>query len=145
VSILAVSIVITGPNYYLITTKKYFQAGHILVLVPSALATILMWRFGGIADEVVLAFPAILAFAILFGHRHFFFVLLIFAILNFLMIGYLNDIGIMKNDVPSNSLENAILISMLCLMSVFSTYIIAKDLKNTLVLPRKENQENIKN
>lgn len=142
-TVLVMAFLAGSLSYYFIRKGELAVASHILILIPSVILTVFMWLYGGLRDEVIVAFPAALTFALVFGQQRFFFSLSAFFIVNFLLIGYLNDLGIIENTPLPSNLNSGALISVLCLLSISATYIIVKDLKSTLFSLQKENQENI--
>lgn len=114
-------------------------AATLLVAVLMTFIVAMMWTYGGLSDEVMLAFPALLVFSALLGNRKIFLGLLFFLIANVLAIGYFNDIGIIHNTPISSNSLSSIMIVIILLLVAFSIWILSNDLRNTLAQLESEN------
>lgn len=128
------------PVYFLAKNNKALLGGNILVGILTTLCLFLMWFAEGPKDEALLALPPILTFSILIGSLSVFYSLLIIIIINVLLLGYLNDIGVVVNEVSANDLNSAFLIVVLILVTSFAIWLISKDLLNALNSLDKENK-----
>lgn len=122
--------------------KKHTQiATGILLISHTLLATTLMWLYGGLRDETVLAFPMILIFATVLGS--FRFVSIIFAIIFIVVLanGFANDFGWYTNNVSAITVESAILVNMILLIIFMCTYVAALSINRLINSLLAENEK----
>ena len=115
--------------------------GNILILTATAIVMLLAWSSLGLRDEVLLAYPAIISFSIFFGSRGLTKFLLLFAIINIIAIGAVNDYGIYIHETPPSSLDAAFIIVIIFCIFTYSISLSAKDMRTAL---DKLSQENLR-
>jgi diguanylate cyclase (GGDEF)-like protein len=131
--------VILSSAYFQIKSQRLDLAAGILIASMSFFTTLYMWLYGGLTDEVLIAYPSLLVFSALLGNRTIFLSLLVFLLINVVAIGGVNTMGWRDNIPSSGDLESAVLISIILLFSAFSIWLLASDLQKTLVRLEQEN------
>ena len=129
-----------SPIYFLAKKNHAVLGGNLLATTLTITCLFFMWVSEGPRDEVVLALPLILTFSILLGSLRVFVTLLVFIIINLLTLSYLNEVGYITNIVRSNTVNSALLIVILLLLTSFTVWLISKDLLQTLLSLDKENK-----
>jgi diguanylate cyclase len=132
---------VLAPVYFLAKNNRAILGGNILTCILTTLCLFLMWIAEGPRDEVMLALPPILTFSILTGSLPVFYVLLAIIVINVLLLGYLNELGVVVNIISTNNLGSAFLIVTLLLITSFAIWLISRDLLNALLSLEKENKQ----
>jgi len=109
-----------------------------LTLLTSA-CCYFMWRFDGLSDEALIAFPGLLIFAAVITNFRFAVFLLLIMIANVFAIGYVNQYGIYTNIPLASSVNNAFVISAILVLITFTVSFLASELQQLLIKLNKEN------
>ncbi len=112
----------------------------IMLSMIAVMLSVFMWLFKGLRDEVVLAFPVLLVFTALMGHRRLFFVLLAYSSLTVIGIGLVNHWGWWSNDPASTGLTAMVIILVILLVSAYIAWVIARDLRHIFASLQAENR-----
>jgi len=115
------------------TISALFLSSTCIILVS------FMWTNEGLRDEAMMAFPGILIFTVIMGNRKIFISLLSFIAANILAIGYVNTAEIYIHGALPSNLSTAILIVIILLLTSFSVWLIAFDLRKTIKELSSEN------
>ncbi len=111
-----------------------------------------MWRFGGLYDETVLAYPCILVMAAIIGNKHLFIRILVIMSLSIVLNGVVNHNGWYINQVPQITLNNAFLILLAIYFISYIIWVMVYDfgrlveklnIENSNVLESKQEIENL--
>jgi len=98
-----------------------------------------MWTNEGLRDEAMMAFPGILIFTVIMGSKKVFISLLCFITANILLIGYVNTAEIYTHGALPSDFSTSILIVIILLLTSFSVWLIAFDLRKTIQELSSEN------
>lgn len=137
--ILAMLALILGICYYV---AKYgrLQVGAALFLTSLTITTsYFMWFYGGLNDEALLVFPAILIFSAVIASYGLLVLLLLYMLATVMLLGYVNEAGLYSNEVPSGDLNSAFLTCAILVMVAFSVWLLSRDLRNLLEKLSREN------
>jgi len=99
-----------------------------------------MWRYAGLRDEAIYAYPGILIYAVILGSRKLSVTIWLFMIVNLITIGYVNSEGIYINSTSSSSLQSGILLAIILILIGFSVWFLSSDLRKLLEKLTKENE-----
>lgn len=139
-SLLGVMVLLSSV-YFLIKNNQIERAAVILVSTIALFLTLLMWVFGGLHDEVMLAFPGLLIICGLLGNRKLFLVLVIFIMLNVFLNGYVNSKGWYINQATPSTMPAAVVVSIVMLVTAAIIWLLSADLGNVL---QKLSTENVR-
>ncbi len=95
------------PFYY--TYKKSYRvAANLFIFITAGLVTVLMWQYEGVRDEVLMVYPALLVFSVLLGSNRIFWIIFVLVTINILVVGYLNQVGVVDHPVGEGKMASAI-------------------------------------
>ncbi|WNC69043.1 bifunctional diguanylate cyclase/phosphodiesterase [Thalassotalea nanhaiensis] len=116
-------------------------ATGILLFGHTCLATVLMWSYGGMRDEVLFVYPMVLIFATLLGSTKL--VTIIFSIISIVIFanGYANQYGLYTNNAPQIDLQSAAIINLILLVIFICSYFAAQNIKELINKLVKENEK----
>ena len=137
---IAVLAVILSSVYFFIKKGFIDQATTVLFIILVVVISALMWSYGGLQDETLLAFPIFLLFSAMLGNKKLFFVLLGYAVATTLAIGIANETGWHVNESPDGGLHSAILITILLLAISYSIWLLSNDLGSVFDKLTEENR-----
>ncbi|WP_068545003.1 putative bifunctional diguanylate cyclase/phosphodiesterase [Thalassotalea crassostreae] len=137
---LAATIVVLAVFFLAFRNRKPNLATGLLVIFHTILASCLMWKFGGIRDEAMLAFPMILIFATVLGSTRLVSVVFLCIACLIFANGYVNEIGYYQNDTPVIDLSSAALINLILLVIFISTLIASKAINKLIAQLVEENK-----
>ncbi|MDN4501610.1 bifunctional diguanylate cyclase/phosphodiesterase [Alteromonadaceae bacterium BrNp21-10] len=127
-------------SVYLLAQKGRLElGGKLLSILLTVTLLYIMWIGEGVKDEVVLAFPAVFIVAILSGSISTFIGLFVVVVLNVLALGYVNEAGIFINIPDGTNYVSTSTVILLLFITSFPVWLIASDLKQTLLSLAKEN------
>ncbi len=107
-----------------------------MVLMLSGLA----WVAGGLRDIAVLGYPGVLIFAALIGSRTLFVSLLIFIIAICTLMAALTMQELLVPQIPVVSWNSVVYVGVIILVTGFSVYLMAKDLRTLMASLQQENE-----
>lgn len=139
--ILSVAFVVIGTSYLYLQNRHAVAATNVFLLSHTCLAIGLMWSYGGIHDEVMLAFPMILIFASIVGSAISVAVLYSLIMLVIFANGYANQFGYLSNETQAISMQSAALINLILLVIFVCTFIAAQKIKNLINKLKLENKK----
>ncbi len=130
-----------GGIYYKARTGDPQKYTAIFLWVLSISLNYFMWRYEGLGDEVLFAFPSILVMSVILGTKKLFFGLMAFMVFSIVMLGTVNSFGWYTNPVYTTNVQSGILISIILLTTSFFIWLLANDLRKLL---KKLTHENIR-
>lgn len=116
-------------------------ATGILLFGHTCLATVLMWLYGGLRDEVLFVYPMVLIFATLLGSTTI--VSILFGLISMVIFanGFANQFGYYQNDMQAINLQSAALINLILLVIFICSYFAAQNIKELINKLVKENEK----
>lgn len=127
-------------SVYILAKKGFFdRATTVLFGILAITVSALMWNFGGLQDETLLAFPVFLLFSAMLGNNKTFLALLGYAVVTVIAIGVANETGWHVNEKPGGDLHSAILITIILLVISYSIWLLTNDLSLLLTRLSDEN------
>ncbi|NMP17125.1 bifunctional diguanylate cyclase/phosphodiesterase [Thalassotalea sp. Y01] len=139
--ILSAVLLILAGAYWKLKDNHINAATTVLILCHTILATYLMWRYGGIRDEVMFAFPMILIFATVLASTKLVTGIFLFIVGLIFANAYVNVNEIYLNYDSSINLESATIINLLLLVIFISTFIGAQGIKKLISDLVDQNEE----
>ena len=125
------TIIIIMPVYFLAQRNKIELGTNILLILLTVILLAFVWRYNGLRDEILFAFPALIMISLLkASHRLAFFLYLIVGI-NLLSIGYLNEMGYIYNESKKSNIHSAILLTIILSFISYIAWLIAVEIKQT--------------
>jgi diguanylate cyclase (GGDEF)-like protein len=125
---------------YLLAKHKDTKLGTSAFLITATVMTCyFMWRYEGLFDEAVLAFPGFLIFAVLISSVRLAIGLFVFVAINMLCIGLVNEYGLHTHAVGVSNLNSAIVLIIILLMVTLSVYLAAVSIHKLLAELGSEN------
>ena len=94
--------------FYFTYRNKYRLAGNLFLFITAGLVTVLMWQNEGVRDEALMIYPALLIFSMILASSRIFWVLFVLVCLNILLVGYLNQAGVVFHQVGQGKLSSAV-------------------------------------
>lgn len=94
--------------FYFTYRNKYQLASNLFLFITAGLVTVLMWQNEGVRDEALMIYPALLIFSVLLASSRIFWVIFVLVSLNILLVGYLNQTGVVYHHVGQGKLSSAI-------------------------------------
>ncbi|MCF2947920.1 HAMP domain-containing histidine kinase [Paraglaciecola aquimarina] len=91
-----------------------------------------VWQNSGLNDEVMLLFPLITAFSILFGSRKLLRIVFAIVVINIILLGVLNEYGIIQHTPPEGGILTAIFTLIIFVLITFTLGKFGTDLSNAL-------------
>ncbi len=140
-TILGVLALVLAICYYV---AKYgrLQVGAALFLTSLTItSSYFMWTYGGLGDEALLVFPAILLFSAVIASYGLLVLLLLYMLATVMLLGYVNEYNLYTNVIQETSLSSAFLTSAILIIVSFSVWLLSRDLRNLL---EKLSYENLK-
>lgn len=126
---------------YLIAKRGRLMVGAAILLSTLTLvASYFMWMYGGVRDEAILILPAILIFTAVIASYGLFLLLLGFMLVNLLVLGYVNEVGVYVNNDMETGLYSAVLLALILSIISFSVWLLSSDLRKMLEKLSIENQ-----
>jgi len=116
----------------LIKHNKVEFAANYVVFVTTLLMLVFIWRFEGLKDEVLLVFPALIAFAVMVGTPKLMWAVYLITVINVFGIGLLNHLGIRQQMPSSGGLISAIIIFIIFSLVTYCIVILGRDLTKAL-------------
>ncbi|MEW6997873.1 putative bifunctional diguanylate cyclase/phosphodiesterase [Colwelliaceae bacterium BS250] len=139
--ILSVTFVLIGTCYLSLKDRYPTAATNVFLFSHTCLTIGLMWSYGGIHDEIVLAFPMILIFAAVVGSAVSVAVLYSIIMLMVFANGYANHIGYLNNEAQIITLQSAALVNLILLVIFVCTFITAQKIKVLINRLKLENRK----
>ncbi len=137
--VLAILALVLGGCYYVARYGR-LQVGAALFLSALTITTsYFMWSHGGLSDEALLVFPAILIFSAVIASYGLLVLLLLYMLGTVILLGYMNDTGLYINIVQPTSLNSAFLTCAILVIVSFSVWLLSRDLRNLLEKLSREN------
>ncbi|MFC3094061.1 hypothetical protein DRW07_11310 [Alteromonas sediminis] len=130
-----------GFGYVLLRQNKVSLAANYVVLVTTVFMLVFIWLFNGLNDEVLLVFPALIAFAVMVGTPKLLWVVFSVTALNILAIGLLNDLGLRQEAHTSGGLTSATFILIILSLVTYCILVLGKDLTQALSQLRQYGDE----
>jgi len=137
--IAALAVLLSGV-YLLIKRDLIDLAITALFSILAFVISALMWTYGGLQDETLLAFPIFFLFSAMLGNKKLFFVLLGYSVATILAIGVANETGWHINEPPGGNLHSAILVTILLLTISYSIWLLSNDLSDVFKKLSEENR-----
>ena len=119
------------PVYFLAKNGKTDLASNILLLLLTVLLLGFVWTFGGLRDEVLLVFPAIIMVSLLIGSNRLALYIYLLVGTNILAIGYFNEIGYIHNISDDSNIESAILLTTILTFISYVAWLISAEMNKT--------------
>lgn len=120
------------PLYLTVTSRRYALASNLFLVITTALLLVLMWQNEGIRDESVMVFPGLLIFSILFGSKRAFSFIFAVVMINILVLGYLNEVGFMHNQVSKGGVASAFVTCIIFTVIAVAAKMISGELTQTV-------------
>lgn len=120
------------PLYLTLQSERYALASNFFLFITTALLLVLMWQNEGIRDESVMVFPGLLIFSILFGSKRAFALIFSLVMLNILLLGYLNEVGVMQNRVTNGGAASAFVTCVIFTVIGVAAKMISGELSHTV-------------
>ncbi|KGJ93297.1 GGDEF domain-containing protein [Thalassotalea sp. ND16A] len=136
---LVVVLLIIGVGFMVLNKTKPKAAIALLLFSHTCLATVLMWMYGGIRDEVLFVYPLILIFAALLGSTKIMSFLFAFISLAIFANGLVNHYDFYLNSVQQISLQSAALVNLLLLVIFVGSYFAIESIKELITKLITEN------
>lgn len=127
--------------YYYAKKGQLKLASIILLSFLTALILGFVWKYGGLRDEVLLVFPAIIMYSMLLGSKRFALYIYIFISTNIFIIGYLNQFGVMHHTVNDSSMSSAVLIIIILTLISYAIYLLSSEITQSNLALRKSKEE----
>lgn len=127
--------------YYYAKKGQLKLASIILLSFLTALILGFVWKYGGLRDEVLLVFPAIIMYSMLLGSKRFALYIYIFISTNIFIIGYLNQYGVMHHIVNDSSMSSAVLIIIILTLISYAIYLLSSEITQSNLALRKSKEE----
>lgn len=115
-------------------------AATMLLVILTAMGTLLVWLDQGLRDHALMGYCGILVFAGLMGSARMFLLLLGFMLVNVVLNGVFNIKGIYLNEVPPLRAGNIVDAAVVLATVGFASWLLAGDLRNALSKLEAENQ-----
>lgn len=128
-------------SYVLAKRGKVIFGAAIFLLILTSLNTFLMWRYSGIRDETILAYPCILLMTALIGNQYIFAGILSFVSVSVLLNGIGNERQWYINKIEPITSESGVLVLLIILLSSYILWVLATEFYSIL---NKLNDENDK-
>lgn len=139
--ILILTMIGISSVYWLAKHAKTHQAGIVLLSTITLLLTYFTWKYGGIHDEVVLAYPCVLIMAAMFTQRNIYVSLVLFLCLSLATNAIVNDLGLYTNVTQKVSINGAVITLAIFVLISFAVWVAAKDYRSLLEKLYLENIE----
>lgn len=118
--------------YILVKKNKISLSANYLIINSTLLILTLVWQHGGLLDEVMLVFPLVVAFSVLFGSKNLLKYVFTIVIANIILIGALNEYGIINNSPPKGGVISAVFIVLIFTLITVTLSKFGTDLTNAL-------------
>lgn len=129
--------------YTLVKVGKADAAASALFTLLIVAVSILMWRFGGLKDENLLAYPPLLIFAAVLGNPRLFICLASYAILSIIVIAVATIKG-WRVDVPQdNHILAAVNLTIILSLVIYYAWLLSYDLRQALTELSAENKRTL--
>ncbi|WP_371194052.1 putative bifunctional diguanylate cyclase/phosphodiesterase [Glaciecola sp. SC05] len=130
---------------FVLAKYKDASLGAALFLLSATIVVcMLMWQNDGLTDESILAFPALLIFAMLLSNFTLAGWLFLIMASNVLLIGLANEFGWYTNAVNESSLSTAIVVTLVLAMVCFSVYLASLSTHKLMLELAEENRKVVK-
>ncbi|MBT1450165.1 EAL domain-containing protein [Glaciecola sp. XM2] len=127
---------------YYIAERFEPKFGTSLFLVSATLTScFFMWRSEGLNDEAILAFPALLIFAMLVSNLTFVRFLLLVICCNILLNGFANQYGFYVNETTPSDIDTAIVLILVLIIVSLSVYLAFVNTQQLLSDLAQENEK----
>lgn len=118
--------------YLLAKQDKIIPATNLIIIISTFLLLSFVWQNSGLNDEVMLVFPLITAFSILFGSIKLLRVILLIMVINIILLGVLNEYEIVNHVPPKGGLLTASFTLLIFVLITFTLGKFGTDLANAL-------------
>lgn len=118
--------------YVLVKKNKTSLSANSLIINSTLLILTLVWQHGGLLDEVMLVFPLVVAFSVLFGSKNLLKYIFAIVITNVILIGALNEYGIIHSDPPKGGIISAVFVVLIFTLITVTLSKFGTDLTNAL-------------
>lgn len=129
--------------YILVKVGKADTAANALFTLLIVAVSILMWRYGGLKDENLLAYPPLLIFAAVLGNSRLFIGLASYAILSIIVIAIATAKG-WRVDIPQdNDILAAVNLTIILSLVIYYAWLLSYDLRQALTELSAENKRTL--
>ncbi|OUS27872.1 hypothetical protein A9Q98_08285 [Thalassotalea sp. 42_200_T64] len=140
-SSLAGVFLVVGLGFLVLHNTRPIATLILLLVVHTCLATIIMWLYGGIHDEILIVYPLILIFAALLGSTKLMSFLFAFISMAILSNGFVNHYGFYQNSTQAINLQSAATVNLILLVIFVCSYFSAKSIKELIAKLIDENEK----
>lgn len=133
--------VLISPVYFLAKQGKNETGSKLILLLLTFLLLGFIWTYGGLRDEVLMVFPAIIMVSVLLSNYRFAFLIYLLVSVNIFSIGYFNDIGLIYNDPQESDLVAASLIIIILSFISYTAWLLASKMNRTTLELQKNKEE----
>lgn len=116
--------------FYFTYRNKYRLAANLFLFITAGLVTVLMWQNEGVRDEALMIYPALLIFSMILASSRMFWILFALVSLNILLVGYLNQTGVVFHHVGQGKLSSAITSVIILSVIAAAIKLVWNDLKS---------------
>lgn len=116
--------------FYFTYRKKYRLASNLFLFITAGLVTVLMWQNEGVRDEALMIYPALLIFSVLLASSRIFWAIFVLVSFNILLVGYLNQTGVVYHHVGQGKLSSAVTSVIIFAVIAAAIKLVWNDLKS---------------
>lgn len=116
--------------FYFTYSNKYRLAANLFLFITVGLVTVLMWQNEGVRDEALMIYPALLIFSVLLASSRIFWIIFVLVSINILLVGYLNQTGVVYHHVGQGKLSSAITSVIIFTVIAAAIKLVWNDLKS---------------
>lgn len=138
---LGVGVLLVAGAYWLAKRGATQQAAAILITSLIATLSFLVLRNGGVQDEAMLAFPALLVFAALVGNKWLMWAITLWTLLFIALLAWLQSRGWFGGLSPARGYSAYVYTAIILLVTAISVGWLASDLRNVLNKLNREHQK----
>ena len=113
---------------WLLTRGRTELAGQAIILAITTVVTLLIWFGRGLHDEVMIAYPGILIYAVMAGSRKMFIWVFLLISVSLATLGIANEYDLVQFAPPEKGLVVALTIIMVFCVVAWATYLLSEDM-----------------
>lgn len=138
--IIVISMIAFMPVHALVKKNQHLPAVILLLTIATLFCSYFMWSFGGVHDEIILAYPVILIMAAVLGNKKLFIGLMLFINASIAINGVVNQQGWMINNsvLSANYMDSTIVTLIILSLLSYLISILSNDLQLLLDKLSKE-------
>lgn len=134
-----VALILTGVLHFA-RQDRLETSATILLVVLTTMTSYFVWMYDGLQDEALYSYPAILVLSAVLVSPRVFWTLLVLMVANIYLLAYLGSRGVIDNHAGPADLSTAIQITIILIVTVYSVWLLNRDIRQLLVKLSQENQ-----